>query len=718
MSRNLLGQTFFNQYRVDAFIASGGMGTVYRAWDLKRNAYLALKVLHEDLLEEPAILKRFKREARALEKLTHPNIVPFYGFYQTSSFAFLLEAYIDGPSLKDIIRHNHHQPFAINDTLTYLKVLCAALGYAHSYGVIHCDVKPGNVMLDNGGNIYLADFGIARHAESTTTTFATVGTAAYMAPEQIRGDPVDATTDVYALGVLFFELLTGRRPFIGDEKHLESSGTTAGERLRYAHLNLPPPDPRIFNPRIPEALANLIQQTMAKDQENRPKGAMEFYLHALEAAGVNPNTITDRALNETLAASSSFAPPTIPGHESPDRESITPAAHVRSKTPLDQRKKGIGIVAIASILVLGFLLLMGSKFVGKGGAPDSSAQIAQALTQSQIAAGMPALMTETVEEEKGPSLTDTLQIPVDFPTATNLPEPTVTPSPIPSQTPLPGGIWGQIVFTCQIFKNDQKNQICLMNADGSNQIRLTTRDNVDHAWPSLSPDGQSVVYAANTTGEYEIYEISLASRNPIQLTSSLRNSAPSISPDGKYIVYIHKVGDFRQLWLMDRNGNNQHRFVGSDQWGAWDGAWSPDSRQISFASDMDGEIELYTANISGLNLKKVTNVTQDFPSDQRLRGRSDWSPDGNWLATYLGNFWHWEIYLISSDGAQSNIITAGGNNLAPSFSPNGEWITFTSYRDRYGDDNGCEVYIMRLDGSDVRRLTDNNYCDWQPRWGP
>ncbi len=257
-----------------------------------------------------------------------------------------------------------------------------------------------------------------------------------------------------------------------------------------------------------------------------------------------------------------------------------------------------------------------------------------------------------------------------------------------------------------------------MNADGSDQTRLTTNDNRDHAWPSLSPDGQSMVYAANTTGEYEIYEMNLSTRKSSQLTTSLRNSAPVISPDGKSIVYIHKVGDFRQLWLMDRHGRNQRKLIGSDQWGAWDGTWSPNSQQVLFASDMDGGIELYTMDIKGQNLKKVTNITQNFTGEQRLRGRNDWSPIGDWLATYLGKSWHWEIYLIRQDGSESHIITNGGNNLAPSFSPNGEWITFTSYRDRYSDDNGCEVYIMRIDGSDVRRLTNNDYCDWQPRWGP
>ena len=187
MSSQIVGQVIENQYRVDAFIASGGMGAVFRVWDLKRNAPLAMKVLHADLAEDPSIFKRFQREANALKKLTHPNIVPFYGLHHTQDFTFILEAYVDGPTLKDVLRAQNGKPMPISETLAYLKALSAALGYAHVHGVVHCDVKPGNVIIDRGGQVYLTDFGIARHAESTTTTLGAAGTPAYMAPEQIRG---------------------------------------------------------------------------------------------------------------------------------------------------------------------------------------------------------------------------------------------------------------------------------------------------------------------------------------------------------------------------------------------------------------------------------------------------------------------------------------------------------------------------------------------------
>ena len=134
MSQNIVGQTLLNQFRVDSFVASGGMGVVYRVWDLQRNVPLAMKVLHTDLAEDPSIFKRFRREANALKKLAHPNIVPFYGLYQSQAIIFLLERFIEGPSLKEILYQRRGDPLPVSEAISYLSALCAALGYSHSKG--------------------------------------------------------------------------------------------------------------------------------------------------------------------------------------------------------------------------------------------------------------------------------------------------------------------------------------------------------------------------------------------------------------------------------------------------------------------------------------------------------------------------------------------------------------------------------------------------------
>ncbi|NIM95679.1 MAG: protein kinase [Anaerolineales bacterium] len=318
MSINIVNQILLDQFRVEGFVASGGMGTVYRVWDLKRNVPLAMKVLHTDLADDPSILKRFKREARALEKLAHPNIIPFYGLHQTLDFAFLVERFIDGPTLEQVLRRREGKPLPVDEALVYLKALSSALGYAHNHGVVHCDVKPGNVMVDQGGSVYLTDFGVARHAESTTTTLGFAGTAAYMAPEQIRGEAVTAQTDVYALGVMLYEMLTGRRPFRGDERETEGRGSTVAERVRYAHMKLKPPDPRTLNPALPVEFSQVVLKALSKAPEERYRSARVFFEAICDAAGIATTAVSDRVTPpEALSPRPIEAPRMEPVHPLP-----------------------------------------------------------------------------------------------------------------------------------------------------------------------------------------------------------------------------------------------------------------------------------------------------------------------------------------------------------------------------------------------------------------
>jgi serine/threonine-protein kinase len=273
---NLIGRTLLNQFHVDAFVASGGMGAVYLVTDLKRNAPLAMKVLHADLADDPTVFKRFQREAQALRQLKHPNIVPFYGLYQDRGATFLLEAFISGSSLQEILRENHKLP--VNEALVYMKGLCAALGYAHSLNIVHCDVKPGNVMVDHKGGIYLTDFGIARFVgATTTTTMGVAGTPAYMAPEQIVGRGIGPATDIYALGVMLYEMLTGQKPFRGTEPETEAGGATPSERIRYGHLHVPPPDPRQVNPAINPKMSQVMLKALAKNPAERFRSTQDFF---------------------------------------------------------------------------------------------------------------------------------------------------------------------------------------------------------------------------------------------------------------------------------------------------------------------------------------------------------------------------------------------------------------------------------------------------------
>jgi TolB protein len=352
------------------------------------------------------------------------------------------------------------------------------------------------------------------------------------------------------------------------------------------------------------------------------------------------------------------------------------------------------LLAVGILLACGFLLLMAlvapTALRLMGGRRPPTPDIIGTF-QALVATGSPAAPSQT-------AVAGTL--------AASTPEGTSIPKPAA------GGPGGHIVFTCQIYKYQSSEQICIMNSDGSDYHRLTTDDGYRHYYPSLSPDGKSVAYSQyREDNVYEIWELDIASGMAKQLTDRLGVlNSPEISPDGKSILFMRwtVASDEYQVWMMDRDGGNPRRvFKGV----GWDPTWSPDGKEILFASDRDGLIELYVGNVDGSHVHKISNL----PS---VRGRSDWSVQ-NLIATYSGDAWSREVFVMNLDGSNVHRVSPkGGNSQGPSFSPDGQWIAYTAYYDHFNDINGCEIYITRLDGSGLNRLTNNDYCDYQPRWGP
>jgi Tol biopolymer transport system component len=321
------------------------------------------------------------------------------------------------------------------------------------------------------------------------------------------------------------------------------------------------------------------------------------------------------------------------------------------------------------------------------------------------------LQASTPSGSSGPVTPGSIATP-----AFNLPEANPT-SPPPEGSILPPSasdqLTGHIVFTCQLFKVQAMDQICIMNADGTGMRRLTTEDYVRHYYPSPAPNGQSVVYSSfREENVYEIYSLDLKDGGVERLTNRIGVlTAPEISPDGSSITFTRgdpSTGNM-QIMVMDRDGGGAGN---GPQITGWDPTWSPNGEQILFASGADGKAQLFIVNRNGRGSQQVTNLPA-------IRGRSDWSPDGGSIVTYSGAPWNREVYIMNADGSNVRQLTpTGGNSQGPSFSPDGQWVAFTAYFDNYGDDHGCEIYIIRTDGTDLRRLTNNEYCDYQPRWGP
>ncbi|HVW01682.1 MAG TPA: protein kinase [Planctomycetaceae bacterium] len=253
-------------FEVEEQIGAGGMGQVFRARYVKNDKRVALKLLPEDIAENQVISARFERELEILKDMRHPNIVHCFGGTCDGSQRFYAMELVEGGTVESELRH--HGRLTAPKVVEYGLQICSALAYAHARGVIHRDLKPGNLLLTADGKLKLGDFGLALIATENKLTAAgkTMGTLHYMAPEQIRGaPPLSSRTDLYALGCVFFEMLTGRPPFIGE---------AAGEIL-HQHIHVPAPKVRTLATDCPVALEEIVSDLLEKDPEVRPKDAVE-----------------------------------------------------------------------------------------------------------------------------------------------------------------------------------------------------------------------------------------------------------------------------------------------------------------------------------------------------------------------------------------------------------------------------------------------------------
>ena len=260
---SLVGQVFSNRYRIERELAHGGMAEVYLARDESLDRLVALKALFPEYAREPSFVERFRREAQAAANLNHPNIVAIYDWGQESGTYFIVMEYVEGRSLRDLIRSEGRlEPGQAADITAEI---ASALAFAHRSGVVHRDVKPGNVLLTRSGTVKVTDFGIARAGTSDglTQTGSVMGTATYFSPEQAQGLAVDGRSDVYSVGVVLYELVCGVAPFVA-----ESPVSVA-----YKHVREEPIPPSQRNPEVPAALEQIIMSALAKDPEHRYQSA-------------------------------------------------------------------------------------------------------------------------------------------------------------------------------------------------------------------------------------------------------------------------------------------------------------------------------------------------------------------------------------------------------------------------------------------------------------
>jgi serine/threonine protein kinase len=335
--QDLIGKTI-GQYQIIEQIGKGGMATIFKAFQPAIDRYVAVKVLPRELARDPNFVKRFVHEAKAIAALEHPHILPVHDFGTADDINYMVMRYVKGGTLADVMG----TPVPLDKVVKYVANVARALDYAHRSGVVHRDIKPSNVLIDEHGEVLLTDFGIAKIVEDSKSTQLTaagsiLGTPAYMSPEQAQGSGIDGRSDIYSLGVVLYELLTGEPPYQGETPYA----------VVLKHVSDPLPPPRQKNPDIPEIFERIVFKTMAKSPEDRFKTADDL-ARALEDALIV--TQTAQYGGKTVA---------MPGPAQTKTDSADESSEPPQKKPRRQLWIAGGMaLALACITLCGALLLL------------------------------------------------------------------------------------------------------------------------------------------------------------------------------------------------------------------------------------------------------------------------------------------------------------------------------------------------------------------------
>jgi len=335
------------RYEVRSLIGRGGMAEVHLGFDSRLSRIVAIKMLRIDLARDSVFQARFRREAQAAASLNHPNIVSVYdtgeevmtgGDGRSVSVPYIVMEYVEGHTVKDLLSDG--TPVPINEAVEIVSGVLSALEYSHAAGLVHRDIKPGNIMLTTDGKVKVMDFGIARaltDSQATMTqTNAVVGTAQYLSPEQARGEQVDARSDLYSTGVVLFELLTGRPPFKGD----------TAVAVAYQHVSATPPTPSSVTPDVPEPLDRVCMKALAKNRDDRYSSAAEMRADLIRAgrgADVNAPATSVWAAAAGVAAGAAatrtmqMAPPPPPDPDARTRTQMYPPTGTDAQTAEAER---------------------------------------------------------------------------------------------------------------------------------------------------------------------------------------------------------------------------------------------------------------------------------------------------------------------------------------------------------------------------------------------